>query len=275
MKTDIKNNWFSLLIALLFLVTPAIADDANNDKTADMKNLKGMTITLANGEYAPFFSENLKHYGVVSRIVKEAFAQENINVRYVFRPWKRGMEEAAKGKWNGTVGWLKTEARLNKFYYSIGPIMSPKPVFFQRKDSPVIWDTISDLKDIKIGFTSGYSYGGEFKKAEDGGEITIVRCVDTSHCFKMLINGRIDLAAAEFDVGLNILNSEFTPEDVARIEPQSKSLHSKELFLLLSRNIEENVLLIELFDKGLRKLQISGKVEQFWMESRRGKYIKK
>ena len=53
-------------------------------------------VVIANGEWNPYFSENLRYYGVVSRIVKEAFESEGIEVEYVFRPWKRGMEDAKK-----------------------------------------------------------------------------------------------------------------------------------------------------------------------------------
>ncbi len=41
------------------------------------------TIRLTNGEWIPFLSEDLKHYGVISRIVKEAFALEGMKVEYV------------------------------------------------------------------------------------------------------------------------------------------------------------------------------------------------
>ena len=50
-------------------------------------------ITLANGEWAPYLSENLKHYGYISRIVKEAFEEEGYEVEYVFLPWKRSERE--------------------------------------------------------------------------------------------------------------------------------------------------------------------------------------
>ena len=51
-------------------------------------------ITLANGEWAPYLSKGLKHSGYMSHIVSEAFAEEGIEVEYVFLPWKRGFEDA-------------------------------------------------------------------------------------------------------------------------------------------------------------------------------------
>ena len=45
------------------------------------------TITITNGEWDPLFSKNLKHYGVTSHIVTEAFALEGYKVKYSFYPW--------------------------------------------------------------------------------------------------------------------------------------------------------------------------------------------
>jgi len=274
MKSNIEKFFFFLLIPF-FLHTPALDLDTGAVNAADQDvSLKSLTITLANGDYNPFFSETLKHYGVVSRIVKEAFFREGIKVKYVFRPWKRGLEEAAKGKWHGTVGWLKTDERLKKFYYS-APIMKPTTVFFQRKNNPIEWEKVSDLKGIKIGLITGFFYGDEFKAAEDRGVITVIRSVDALHSFKMLINGRIDVAAAEQDVGLNILKTKFKPEKAENIEPQKKVIHSKDLFMLLSRKKSENKELIKLFNRGLSKLEVAGKIEQYWNQSRRGDYLKR
>ncbi|MBU2714317.1 hypothetical protein KCG35_25035, partial [Zooshikella sp. WH53] len=35
-------------------------------------------VRVATGEWPPYISKNLKHYGVVSHVIKEAFAEENI-----------------------------------------------------------------------------------------------------------------------------------------------------------------------------------------------------
>lgn len=42
------------------------------------------TVRLANGEYPPYCSEHLPHYGIWSHIVTEAFALKGLTVEYEF-----------------------------------------------------------------------------------------------------------------------------------------------------------------------------------------------
>jgi polar amino acid transport system substrate-binding protein len=274
MKTSAVKIQFLLILAFLLSALTVMSEMGGEKDAHAEKNSEALTVTLANGEWAPFFSENLKYYGVVSRIVKDAFAQEGIKVKYVFRPWKRGLQEAVMGKWNGTVGWLKTEDRLKQFYFS-EPIMRPTPIFFQRKDNPIKWETMSDLQGVKIGTSTGYYYGKEFAKAESEKKLSVIRSVEPILNLKMLIGRRIDLAAVEREVGLNLLKTRFTPEESAQIEPQEKIFHSDDAYLLLSKKSKNSRQLIETFNRGLNKLAINGKIILYWEESRQGLYNQK
>ncbi len=66
------------------------------------------TIRITNGEWPPSFSKDLKHGGVTSHVVPEAFALEGIKVEYGWFPWKRGLIMAKEGKWDAAIGWRKT-----------------------------------------------------------------------------------------------------------------------------------------------------------------------
>jgi len=82
-------------------------------------------ISIAIGEWPPFISENLKHYGVVPRIVTEAFALGNVKVDYGFFPWKRAMEYANEGDWDGSAVWGYTSERGKTLLYS-DPVRTEK-----------------------------------------------------------------------------------------------------------------------------------------------------
>ncbi len=69
------------------------------------------TIILANGEWLPYQSKELKHYGVASHIVTESFALSGIKVKYKFRPWKRAYEETKEGGFYGSFLWTQSEER--------------------------------------------------------------------------------------------------------------------------------------------------------------------
>ena len=43
------------------------------------------------------------------------------------------------------------------------------------KEKAIDWQTIDDLKGLKVGATTGYFYGEAFAHAEKAGEITVIR----------------------------------------------------------------------------------------------------
>lgn|GEM_PF-4396989 len=98
-------------------------------------------IMLSNGEWQPSMSQTAPHYGVVSRIVSEAFALEGVTVKYVFRPWIRAFIEAESGDINGSIIWAGGQpgsSRIRDFYFS-DTVFEAKSVFFHLKSVPYTW----------------------------------------------------------------------------------------------------------------------------------------
>jgi len=132
------------------------------------------TIRLASGEWPPYQSENLRHCGVASRIVTEAFALGGVRVEYGYFPWNRSLNIAKRGKWDGTFLWFDTPERRKDFHIS-DSVVDIQYVFFHLKSYPFEWSTIEDLKGIRIGGTLGYDYGESFQNAEKKKEIRVRR----------------------------------------------------------------------------------------------------
>ena len=229
-------------------------------------------VVIANGEWNPYFSENLRYYGVVSRIVKEAFESEGIEVEYVFRPWKRGMEDAKKGRLNGTMGWGKKPDRLEVFDYSDEPIMETVTALFFRKNSNYTWNTLADLKELRISGTAGYYYGKKVEAGEQSGAIVIERGPDDKLNFMKLLEGRTDLVINDLDVGYALMATALSPEQARLITDHPVEVDSFPCYLLLAKDNPENARLLKLFNKGLETLRKSGKIDQYWDESRSGLY---
>ncbi len=115
MKRHIMGIW--LIFVALSIPTISFAEE---------------TIRLTNGDWAPYMSKNLKHYGITSHIVTEAYKLEGIKVKYGFFPWARGKLLAQDGKWDGATGWSYSDERAKHFLYS-DSIMEFKVVFFHLK----------------------------------------------------------------------------------------------------------------------------------------------
>lgn len=252
----LKCTW---MIVLLGIAATAFAED--------------VSVRITNGEWPPFLSENLMHYGVASRIVTEAFAAEGIAVEYGFFPWKRALLLAQKGKWDGSAVWSFTEDRKQHFYYS-DPVIETKWVFFHLRSTKFDWKTIEDLKGLRIGATLEYDYEKAFEDAEKAGTINVQRVPKDEQNFEKLVRARIDIFPQELNVGYAMLNKLFTKKEVRQFTHHPRPIKDSPLHLVLSREIERNKTILARFNSGLRQLEESGKADQYLMESRSGDYNK-
>lgn len=231
-------------------------------------------IRIANGEWEPFYSENLKYYGLDSRIVTESFGLEGIKVKYGFFPWARSYALSKKGTYDGAIGWPYSKEREKFHYYSKHPINEGKWVFFYRKDLSFYWNNINDLKKFKIGITQGdWVMDGDdkFTKALRDGKLEYERVPMDELNFQKLFKGRIDIFPQQLEVGYEQINKLFSKEDAAQLTHHPKPFRKMALYLLLSKKIDRNRHLVELFDKGFKKLKESGRYDQFIEDFRQGK----
>lgn len=226
------------------------------------------TVRLTSGEWPPYFSQNLKHYGIGSRIVTEAFALEGIKVEYGFFPWKRALRMAQNGEWDGAVGW-ETNAEREKDFCVSEQVWEAPWVFFHLKTHPFDWKTFDDLKNIRIGATLEYMYTPEFLEAERAGKILVDRTPADEQNIKKLLYGRIDIFPQLLDIGYYQLR-QYSPEsaDLITHHPFPLGKHSEQLFLTKKKERCEE--LTEIFNRGLRRLKDSGKYDAYFEEFRKG-----
>lgn len=219
-------------------------------------------LVLANGEWPPYTSENLEHYGVFSRIVHEAFALEGIAVEYTFSSWARAIENAKSNYDDGTITLFRTAEREKSFYFS-DPVIDSRFAFFHLKSYDFDWEVISDLKWLEIGGTNEYNYGEAFQNAEKAGDLLVDRVPSDEMNFQKLLNGRIQIFPMDVLVGYHMLNELFPPEIVSQFTHHPKSVRVDPMHLLLNKKNLANQQRIASFNKGLKRLRESGKLDQY------------
>jgi len=230
------------------------------------------TVRLTNGEWPPFLSENLKYGGVISRIVKEAFAHEGVVVEYEYYPWKRAYDLALHGDRDGTVIWYYTEERAEHFFYSDSVYIS-KNVFFYLKEYSFDWNVLVDLKRMSIGAVSGYSNGKNIDAAEKAGILILEKVPLEQNNIQKLLAKRIELFTSDLDVGYNILNRHFKSGEIQQITHHPKPHSVQSMHLLLPKKSKRSQILLKQFNKGLEKLKASGRYDLYFTEFRKGKYL--
>ncbi len=214
------------------------------------------TIRLTTGPWMPFTGEYLPHYGSSARIVAEAFASEGVRVEYIFRPWKRAFVEAREGEFDGSILWRRTPERERDFYYS-APVIIADIVFFHLKKFPFAWDSLEDLKKkkIQIGLVRGFEYEDEFDKAVKAGELASEDVTTQEQNLRMLLFERINITPIIRESGYATISREFSSEEAALFTHHPVPLAKHTLHLLLSKKSGKNQKMLELFNRGLQRLQ--------------------
>jgi len=231
------------------------------------------TIRLTNGEWQPYLSKDTPHYGFASHIVTEAFELVGVEVEYGFFPWKRSYKIAKEGTWDGTVVWVDSDERREHFLYS-DAVVPQTNRFFHLKSFDFDWNSYEDLTDVKIGATLEYAYSKEFDAAEAAGIIKTRRVPSDETNLKMLLKGRIDVFPGETMVTYAQIRDTFSQEDAGLFTHHPKAINEDPMYLLLSKQVEGNEAMLDLFNEGLKRLKESGLYDQIIADALAGKYAK-
>jgi len=235
------------------------------------------TVRLTNGEWAPYLSQHLNHYGFASHVVSEAFAAVDVKVEYDFFPWARAHSYARRGyganqKWHGSLVWLKSAKRKQYFVYS-QPVIFDQEVLFFRKDSPINWHTIDDLKGLTIGAVQ-HVYMPLLEQAEKSGIVNLEKVGDYPIQVERILHKRVDAISINKEVGLYYLRTQLPPEQQALITYSPNAVQSHQYYLVLNKKDDRNIERIELFNKGLAIIKQNGRYQQMLEGLENGYYDK-
>ncbi len=234
----------------------------------------GKTIRITNGEWEPYLSEYIPHYGLYSHIVSEAFKLEGITVKWGFYSWVRALKITESGKdWDASAVWWPSEENKKKFYIS-EPVGTTSYVFFHLKSKNFDWNSMADLKGLKVGGTKEYDYGKEFSDAAKNKTFKLELVLSDDLSFKKLLHGRIDVFPNDPVVGMAQIRNLFPADQADLITSHKKRFMESPLSLIISKNCKDGAFFLEKFNAGLKKLQDSGRVKQMYKDADAGKYKK-
>ncbi len=227
-------------------------------------------ILLTNGEWSPYLSQELPHYGAASHIVTEAFHAMGIETTYRFFPWKRAYILAENGTYSGSLVWVSTPDREKLFLYS-DVVIHESEHLFHLKSKDLAWQKIEDLKGLSIGATLHTSYP-TLERAAEKGLITLERAGNYDTLFKRLLKNRIDAIPMVSQVAMYYLHQTLTPEEQARITYSETVLQQRKYHLILSKRLKENDNFLSLFNTGLARIHANGRYDEILKALKRGGY---
>jgi polar amino acid transport system substrate-binding protein len=136
----------TLILATIILAIAAQQLAAQSDKT----------ITVTSLEWPPYTGQSLKDLGASSVVAVAAFKAMGYDLKIEFFPWDRAVYLAKTDpKYAGYFPEYWSDDNAKTFIYS--DAMGTGPLgFVERKDAPVKWAALDDLKGITIGVVDGY-----------------------------------------------------------------------------------------------------------------------
>lgn len=209
-------------------------------------------------DYPPFVDTNLPNYGLATEIVQTTFRQMGHDTKLVFKPWQRGLEDSASGKYLGTFPYSRNEEREADFHYS-EPLYKFRQFFFTHAEGTFAPNSYEDLRGHSVCVPVGYSLQG-FKEliAEDA--ITVVRPPDIEFCFQMIAKKRVDAVRVIDIIGWAMIDKLFDNRDGFRMndDPVREAIEH----LIVSRAHPDGEALVEQFNHALEQLQKQGRIHK-------------
>ncbi|MGM0767646.1 MAG: substrate-binding periplasmic protein [Pseudomonadota bacterium] len=215
------------------------------------------SIRISTGKWPPYLDETEADDGFLAEIIRESFANEGVEVEFVFLPWSRALAMVETHKYDASAVWSCTESRSYRFVYS-EPILPYQYVFYHRAQDDFDWSAFTDLRGKVIGLTQDYSYGQTLKGFIASGLVQADTTTSDLANFHKLLMGRIDLFPMDPVVGEAMINSQLNGY-ASRLAFHPKPLRSAFYHLVFDKDSAQAAQLKTTFDRGFQALRKSGR----------------
>ena len=216
------------------------------------------SLKLVTGDdYAPFTTSAKASGGLATDIIRTVFRDMGYSTEIEFKPWKRGYQDAAAGKYLGTFPYAKNEKRLEQFDYS-DPLYEVKLYFFAAEGSDAKFDSPDDLNGKTFCVPLGYNPVKLIAMEEAGTIARLVRPQSLSNCFQMLKKNRVDFVRVNDMIGWSEINKTFGGRDGFRLLERPFDQGSAE-YLIIAKGTEGGLDLIDRFNETLAKMKSDGR----------------
>lgn len=216
------------------------------------------TITVAaEDDWAPYSfvaPGQTQPQGLAVDIVREAFATQGIEVRFVGVPFTRCMFLARTGQVAGCFNVTQVADLRDAYIWHVTPMFHEELAIFGRKGSPRTDLGLADLEGKRVGFTLGYTYPTAFRQNP---RVEKVAAKGDQQLLELLLAGRVDYILANTAPARLRLSTQ--PQMRAAIE-RVGVISQDGFWLAFTRADPQGEQLAARFEQGLAALRASGRL---------------
>lgn len=206
---------------------------------------------LATLEYPPYSSSLLDGGGSIVELTRRAFASQGYQPQIDFLPWARVRAELRAGTYQGALALWPQEIKEENLIAS-RPLFYSQLGLFARKQDPVRFTSLEDLRGYKAGIVRGYGYPPSILNS---GMVTEEAVDDISNLRKLAAR-RFDLVLLERIVGEHLIAGD--KELRGRLVWQEPALERIPLVAGFPPRKAGQPDWAAVFERGLRELHSSG-----------------
>jgi len=239
------------VVALLFLITSMTIAPAQ-----DRELVVGTSI------WPPYVDPKLPGQGLAVSIVTAALERSGYRVVIKFEDWERTLSAAKAGETAVIAAAWYTPERERDFLFS-EPYLTNEIKFLKRRGTPFSYQSLDDLKGLRIGVVYGYAYSPEFDRAAG-----FTRAPETH-----VVPNIVELLSGS--IGLMVGDERTLRYELARhfgkqrrdLEFLPKPLASRELHLVVSRAHPQAHTIVNDFNRGLAEIRRDGTYRKLLRQS--------
>jgi len=234
------------LLALVVLATPC--------------RLEAQSILLVTGEAPPLTGKNLPGYGVVTKVVVNAFERAGFAPTVQMVPWKRAELMVQRGQAVATFPYYKTNERQKTYIYSRNPVFVFDLHLIVASENVGKWRSFSDLTSHTMCYPLGWAIpfeNEEFEAMLGSGAILHSEPLNMSDCLLQIARGRADFTwLGPWQAGQTAQEALADPESV-QADPGFVA-GTTGMYAIASRADPNSRSYLEQFDRALESMKSDG-----------------
>jgi polar amino acid transport system substrate-binding protein len=222
---------------------------------------------VTGSDYAPYTGDDLPGGGLVTELVRRAFAVGGRRYDVRFMPWKRGYDGVVAGRFLATFPYVRTPEREREVLFSDPVIEVRQFVYlsnrsgmeFRGRTGPDDSDLLEDFQGRTVCQPVGYALPAELEAMAGQGRLTRQTPSDLGACARMVATGRADaLVIDEFSGAAAIAKSGLADD----IRVAERPFAVVTLHLVVGRATPGAETTIAAFNDGLKTLKQQGVYRQ-------------
>lgn len=208
--------------------------------------------------WGSYIEKESQSQGVMSALVKAAFAQSGIDTSLVFEPWSRIDKVNIDRLQAVSFGWIKNDERQQRWLFS-DALMPIQTILVKRSGYALAWQSLKDLEGHRIGVTRGYSYGTDFDDYQK--HLQIEQANTDKVSLQKLLAERVDVVLMDPLVANTLIRNHFKDREHGFEFVSRPPVFSQDVHVVCSKSNTVCPEILEQFNTGLLSIRRSGQYE--------------